>query len=295
MMKLIRILTCLYMIFVVVLVVVFVIISRKSDKNGTTMEEVVTNHKSMYRNYEYFSDEYIYHKFGVENLTEEEKERMLYYNEHINEMLLEMMKKGGNWRTFPVIKEIKEQYDESKGLLAEFDFDTVEYSKETLEILEEFGNTGRVSIIGIKGKQKKRVYMSLATNGGLENFSIDKVVDLTDEDGNELDTRIRCTKENFEDIILIMMDRYEYLSSYVAVTDSFKSKYSKYADLSDIFAKQFKPQNSYMQIYHNQKIDEENLTADFYWISDEVDKLYRVYFILDENQYIDDLEIEILE
>ncbi len=157
MIKIIRILKYLLIIAIVSLVVAFAIIVNKRNKSDIvdTKKDNLISDKQMYKNYKPFSDEYIYYKFGVKDLTDEEKEQMLYYNEHINEMLLQMMKKGGNWRIFPVIKDIKEEYDEKKGLLAEFDFDNIEYSKETLDILNEYGSAGRVSIIGTKDKQKK--------------------------------------------------------------------------------------------------------------------------------------------
>ena len=82
------------------------------------------------------------------------------------------------------------------------------------------------------------------------------------------------------------------LNMIVTTTENFKSKYE---DFTDIFYKQYRPQSSYHAIYKNSYIDEENLTADFYWISDEVERLYRAHFILDERGCIDDIEIKILE
>ena len=89
-----------------------------------------------------------------------------------------------------------------------------------------------------------------------------------------------------------MMNENESLNDLVATTDNFKSKYNS---LVKAFVINYKPKSSYHGIYNNFKIDEENLTADFYWISDEVEKLYRVYFILDDRSYIDDIKIDILE
>ena len=301
MIKIIRLLKYIYIVLIVSLVVTVAIIINKKSSNNTKNNEIneVDNNKPDYDNYDYFSDEYIYYKFGAENLTNAEKEKMLYYNENINEMLLEMMKKDGNWRCFPVIKDIKEQYDEKKGLLAEFDFDSVEYSNETLDILKEYGSTGRVSVVGTKNKQKKKVYMSIATNGGLENFSIDRVVNLTDENGNELDTRLRCTEENWQTILSNFVSQEIETQHTIAVTDSF---IELYPDFRDVFLKKVPSQKDFTSVIYSietqEKSDYSKLTATYrcFEIKDTKNmRLYKVHFILDDKQYIDDVEIEILE
>lgn len=301
MIKIIRILNHIFIVTIVSLIVVFAIIINKSNKGDITdtKKDNIDNNKQLYKNSEPFSDEYIYYKFGVKDLTDEEKVQMLYYNEHINEMLLEMMKKDGNWRVFPVIKNIKEKYDEKRGLLAEFNFDYVEYTKETLDILKEYGSTGRVSIIGTKDKQKKQIYMSLATNGGLEDFSIDRVVNLTDEFGNELDTRFRCTKENWETILSNFVSQEIETQHMIAVTDSFNALYP---DFRDIFLKKIPSQKEYTSVIYSietqEKSDYNSLTAIYRCFEIKNTKnmrLYKVHFILDDKQCIDDVEIDILE
>lgn len=300
MIKIIRLLKYIYIVLIVSLVVTVAIIINKKSSNNTKNNEIneVDNNKPDYYNYDYFSDEYIYYKFGAENLTNAEKEKMLYYNEHINEMLLEMMKKDGNWRCFPVIKDIKEQYDEKEGLLAEFDFDSVEYSNETLDILKEYGSTGRVSVVGTKNKQKKIVYMSIATNGGLENFSIDRVVNLTDENGNELDTRLRCTEENWQTILSNFVSQEIETQHTIAVTDSFSELYP---DFQDVFLKKVPSQKDFTSVIYSidtqEKSDYSKLTATYRCFEIKNTKnmrLYKVHFILDDKQYIDDVEIEII-
>lgn len=233
-------------------------------------------------------------------ISEEELEiRKSFYKEDsgLRNLLLPLAGKNGNWQHYPLTRHFKEKFNEKDGVLGNIEFDKVEFCpyKEG-----EYPFSTYPHYVITKGNEKIVYQFNWKTDEdeyGVE--AIDDIIFLsspikfTDSNGHELDTRLRCTEENFKDIVLIMMDNNKDLNSLVATTDSFKLKYNT---LIDIFVNNFKPKGIYeTSIYDNQKIDFENLSADFYWTSDDNRKKYRIHFILDNKQYIDDVEIEVLE
>lgn len=235
------------------------------------------------------------------NFTEEEIKSYEEFNEKsMWTQITRFVEKNGNWSDIPLTKHFREKYNEKDGILGDIQFDTVEY----FPYEEGTYPFTRTSYFVITQGKKKIAYNYNMYDVGVvirdDGYRIGLVDDIelsspivfVDEDGNELDTRLRCTEENLGEIISIALDWNIDLASRVAVTDSFKLKYE---DFTDIFYKKFKPRGEYHTIYKCKGFDAKKLTSDFYWISDEVEKLYRVYFILDDKQYIDDVEIEVLE
>lgn len=145
-----------YAVFVLGIIAFVYIINLKKDRN--TRNEITDSETEEYINYGYeygyYTPEYIEKKFGVKDLTNEEWEQMMYYDSHIYEMLLKMTEKGNSWRCFPILKSIKDRYNEKEGILEKYDFDSVEYSKDTLNDLEEYGSISPISFIITKGKKK---------------------------------------------------------------------------------------------------------------------------------------------
>ena len=224
-----------------------------------------------------------------------------FFDKGIWQQIILFVEKNGNWDDIPLTKHFREKYNEKDGILGNIQFDKVEYCPYE-EGTYPFTRTSYFVIT--QGKKKVAYNYSIKyirgekLNGGsliglIDDITLSDPIVFIDENGHELDTRLRCTEENFKDIVLIMMDNNKDLNSIVATTDAFKSKYNS---LVDVFVKNIKPKGVYeTSIYNNQKIDYDSLTADFYWKADEIEKLYRIHFILDDKQYIDDVDIEILE
>ena len=275
------------LIFIISIVVLLVIKHEQDNSSYNTAIETTDNSDEIliYDDKDCFTDEFIEKEFGVKNLTADEKDLMMYYNNNIHEMLLKMLKPGSEWRCFPVSKSIKERYNEKEGILAEFGFDSVDYSDQTKEILNEYGSAGNISVIGTKNQKKKEIFMTISTNRGLESFEIVKTIDLTDENGNELDTRLRCTEENWESILNCLIDNDENRQSMVAVTKSFNSKYKSFTDA--IIYKTHENGAS----YGYKSNDFKNKILKCYWYTKSGDKIVTVKLILDNNEFIDDIEI----
>lgn len=234
-----------------------------------------------------------------EKLTDEQIEKYNSFNDKFygEGAIIRLVEKNGDWSDIPLTKHFREKYNEKDGILGNIQFDNVEYCPYE----EGTYPFTRTSYFVITQGKKKTAYIYSEDTIHIDDEAFYYFDDITlsepivfvDENGNELDTRLRCTEENFKDIILTMMDNNKDLNSLVATTDSFKLKYNT---LIDIFVNNFKPKGIYeTSIYDNQKIDFENFSADFYWTSDDNRKKYRIHFILDNKQYIDDVEIEILE
>lgn len=234
-----------------------------------------------------------------EKLTDEQIEKYNSFNDKFygEGAIIRLVEKNGDWSDIPLTKHFREKYNEKDGILGNIQFDNVEYCPYE-EGTYPFTRTSYFVIT--QGKKKTAyiysediIHIDDEAFYYFDDITLSEPIVFVDENGNELDTRLRCTEENFKDIILTMMDNNKDLNSLVATTDSFKLKYNT---LIDIFVNNFKPKGIYeTSIYDNQKIDFENFSADFYWTSDDNRKKYRIHFILDNKQYIDDVEIEILE
>lgn len=302
MVKLIRYIFCIWAVLLIVGFVIFINKNRLHKdielKNGISTNETEEYINYVYE-YGYYTPEYIEKKFGVKNLTNEEYERMLYYDKHIYEMLLKMTEKGNDWRCFPILKSIKERYNEKEGILEKYNFDSVEYSQETLDLLAENGSTSPICFIITKGKKKTKIYFRILLDGGLDELEEERVVDITDEHGNELDTRLVCNEQNWLIILhnFVSKDVEEQLT--IAITDKLRKKYLNF---QDIFSDIIPTHKNYGKVLYSIETEEQSnyntLTAIYRCFEIKNNKnmrLYKVHFILDDKQYIDDVEIEVLE
>lgn len=255
-----------------------------NDDNDVVPDHIIYDGESFY------SDKFIEEHFGVKDLTDEEKELMIYYEKNIYEVLLKMMVKGNSWRCFPVDKSIKDRYDENKGMFPEYDFDTVEYSQNTLDDFVEYGDIGNVSIIGTKGKKKKIIYIKFSTNDGIEYLEIEKVLDYTDENGNELDIRMKCNMDNFDDYVWTIYQSKDEMNDYISTSKRFANKY---LNLEDIISKNLIGLSDGYSVGYK-SVDFDNKSAVYYWDSNKVRYLVNVKFIYDKNDSIDDVEVSIV-
>ena len=223
-----------------------------------------------------------------------------FFDKGIWQQIILFVEKNGNWDDIPLTKHFREKYNAKEGILGNIQFDKVEYCPYE-EGTYPFTRTSYFVIT--QGKKKVAYNYSIkyirgeklnvgSLIGLIDDITLSDPIVFIDENGNEIDTRLRCTEENFDEIINIMLDWNTELSSQVAVTDRFKLKYT---DLTNIFYQKFQPKGKYHTVYKGKGYNAEDLTADFYWKADEIEKLYRVHFILDNKQYIDDVDIEVLE
>ena len=291
MIKVNRYILCVWVVLIILALVLF-INSNKSQVNKEAESIIANTDEYINYGYEYgyYTPEYIEKKFGVSDLTNEEYEQMLYYDKHIYEMLLKMTEKGNSWKCFPVLKSIKDRYDEKEGILAEYDFDSVEYSQETLDLLAENGSTSPICFIITKGKKKTKIYFRILMDGGLDELEKERVVNLTDIDGNELDTRIICNESNFEEVVWQLLDLGNQAIKEIAVTKKFEEKYN---NIEDAISKNLTTHSSGYSIGYK-SIDNNDKSAIYYWKSNGIRYLVNVKFIFDSNNYVDDVQVSLL-
>lgn len=284
-----------YIVLILLLVVIGIIVALflKDDKNNElesiNESDVIPDH-IIYDGESFYSDSYIEEHFGVKDLTDEEKRLMIYYEKNIYDVLLKMMVKGNNWRCFPIEKSIKYRYDEKQGMFPEYDFDTVEYSQKTLDDFVEYGDVGNVSIIGTKGKKKKIIYLQFRTNDGIEYLEVERVLDYTDDDGNELDIRMKCDRDNFDDYIWTIYQSKDEMNDYISTSKRFANKY---LNLADIISKNLIGLSDGYSIGYK-SADFDNKSAVYYWDSNDTRYLVNIKFNYDKNDSIDDVEVSIV-
>ena len=284
----------LVLILIIVLVgVAFILYNNYQKKlivNNNENDNEIIPDRIIYDGESFYSDKYIEEHFGVTGLTDEEKQLMIYYDNNHDEMLLKMAQKGNSWRCIKEKKSIKDRYDENKGMFPEYDFDTVEYSQNTLDDFVEYGDIGNVSIIGTKGKKKKIIYIKFSTNDGIEYLEIEKVLDYTDENGNELDIRMKCNMDNFDDYVWTIYQSKDEMNDYISTSKRFANKY---LNLEDIISKNLIGlRDGYSVGYKSADFD--NKSAVYYWDSNNIRYLVNVKFIYDKNDSIDDVEVSIV-
>lgn len=298
-----RISKYIFIVIVLGLIVASVVVITKNIKIEEIQESIETINETkeedyfhgydISNDYEAFNDRFIENVYGLTSLSDEEKEQLKYYGNNEFEFILKMMQPNQNWNTFPISKEVREELNNEVKEVAKYNFDKVEYSDKTLSDLKEYGSVGQFQVIGTKDKTKIMFTFQISTNYfSIVEFSLLKEQIIQDEEGNAIDTRLICNQENFETIVVDFMDENINFNDVIATTEDFKSKYTT---LLDAFVDKFDPKGRYSGINNNNSIDFDNLSADYYWKCNDEEKLYRVKFILDENSYIDDIEISLLD
>lgn len=288
--KVIRYIFCVWVVLLIVGFILFINKNRlqedKELENG-----ISTNETDEYINYGYeygyYTPEYIEKKFGVKNLTNEEYELMLYYDKHIYEMLLKMTEKGNSWRCFPILKSIKDRYNEKEGILEKYEFDNVEYSQETLDLIAENGSTSPICFIVTKGKKKTKIYFKILMDGGLDELEEEKVIDITDVNGNELDTRMVCNEKNWEEFIWLLFYLGKDYYKTIAVTKNFEDNYDS---LETAISSKLSIHKSGYSIGINSN-DFNKKIVNYYWKSNNIKYIVTTKIILDNNKYLDNIDV----
>ena len=240
-----------------------------------------------------------------EELTEEKIKKYKSFNDEFygKGAIIRLVKKNGNWDDIPLTKHFREKYNEKDGILGTIQFDKVEYCPYE-EGTYPFTRTSYFVIT--QGKKKVAyIYSEDTINTGnlafyyFNDITLSDPIVFIDENGHELDTRLRCTEENWSIILSNFVSQEIETQHTIAVTDSF---YEMYQDFRDVFLKKVPSQKDYTSVIYSietkEKSDYSSLTAIYRCFEIKNTKnmrLYKVHFILDDKQYIDDVEIEVLE
>lgn len=247
--------------------------------------------KQKNKNYNVIDNELIKESYSF---TEDEINKYNdFFDKGIWKQIILFVKKNGNWDDIPLTKHFREKYNEKDGILGEIQFDKVEY----FPYEEGTYPFTRTSYFVITQGKKKTAYnynvkyirgkeVNVGSLIGLiDDITLSDPIAFIDENGNELDTRIRCTEENWKEILMMLAHGNKEKYNSIAFTDKFNSQYDS---LNDLISKKI---NESGACYGYKSNDFKNKVAECYWYTKSGDKIVKVRFVLDDREYIDDIEV----
>ena len=219
------------------------------------------------------------------NATREEKEIIYSFYSYPRKAITELCKKNGNWELLPIDDELYEMYNEKDGILGNINFDSIEG-------IDEENDVGKGMVVVTNGKQKVRYLIGFSYGNLIHSVEISERVELTDLEGKELDTRYKFIDNriayNFNNLC---DDGAEWedgtiIGSDIAITDNFRKKHPIFLDLFTHYS----PLDYNPITFVENKSELNNHMA--YFIVTSVleckEREYKVYYQLDENNYLDD-------
>ena len=221
---------------------------------------------------------------------EEMELRKKYYKggEGVLELLLPLAEKNGNWEHYPLTRHFKDKFNEKDGVLGKIEFDKVEFCpyKEG-----EYPFSTYPHYVITKGKEKIVYQLDWSIDNdefglrAIDDITLSEPIVFVDENGNELDTRLRCTEENWKEILMTLAHGNEEKYNSIAFTDKFNSQYNS---LNDLISKKT---NESGACYGYKSNDFKSKIAECYWYTKSGDKIVKIKFLLDDREYIDDIEV----
>lgn len=226
-----------------------------------------------------------------EKLTDEQIKKYNSFNDKFygEGAIIRLVEKNGDWSDIPLTKHFREKYNEKDGILGDVQFDKVEYFSYK-EGTYPFTRTSYFVIT--QGKKKTAyiysedtIHIDDTTFYYFDDITLSEPIVFVDENGNELDTRLRCTEENWNEILMLLIDKDINRRKAVAVTETFVSKYNNFENAISIKT------NEQGGCYGYKSNDFNNKIAECYWYTKSGDKIVKIKFLVDEKDYIDDIEI----
>ena len=279
--KIIYSVSAIMLILVIVLIIV-IIISINKGNITSKIQEI---------NYEYDKVDNYYNevielsKRIKKNATREEKEIINSYYSHPRKALTELCKKNGNWELIPIADELYEIYNEKDGILGNEQFDSIEG-------IDEKNDVGMGIVVTTSGKQKTRYLIDFSYSTLIQNVKVYERVELTDKDGNELDTRYRFVDKqvvyNFNSLCDDgnVWEDGSIIGEDIAITPKFREKYPLFLDLFTHYSPL-----EYNPITFVEKKSKLNNHMAYFIVTSVLEckeREYEVYYQLDENNYLDD-------
>ena len=230
-----------------------------------------------------YPDEYFFNEYGLTGLNLEEKKRIIKWEIHgAYELVLLMCQKNGDWSKLPISKETRERFNEKDGLLKDFEFDTIEIDPTTIGKYEY--DSPPAQIILTKGNEKTKVYIDYRYySDGLSRVEIKDVIKIIDANGNRLNEGFPFDEKH----ILMNFETWEN----VGLTDKYISNHGK--ELLNLFI-HYSPLDYNPIGFDITKSRLENNMAYFTVTSflESKEREYEVYYSLDKNNYLDDVDVK---
>lgn len=250
------------------------------------------------------------------DFSDEDINIFLYYSvgagEERWELLEIMCMKGGDWHNLPISQEVKDKYEKS-GLLPNEKFDRIEFWEynefERGYYYETGGLSSNPRFIIWDGDIEKKVELSLNKNKHCRGIlTVDDINILTKEESENLLKQreeqyhilpqYELSDKNWERCVFWLQFENIFNNSLAEPNEAFIAKTEKFKDRYPIFFDIFEHYSP--QKYNNVELiefsDYKDLTAKYRVRSSLENKIreYEVKFILDENLYIDDVNVVLL-
>lgn len=266
--KIIRI--CLITIFVSICVIVGVSIYNYKKTNVKNLAFIDNENNDD-------SESDFENRFGLYNLTDDEKKQIIDWEVNgAHELIRLMCMKNGDWSKLPISKEIRKQFNEKEGILKDYEFENVEVDYEGVE----FYDASPAKIIITNGNDKKRVYIDYRfDDDGINNINIKDVITIVDSEGNKLNEGFP-----FDDSHIV--ENFDTWDN-VGLTNKYIANHGK--ELLNLFI-HYSPLD-YNPITFVENKSELNNHMVYFIVTSVLEckeREYKVYYQLDENNYLDD-------
>ena len=206
-----------------------------------------------------------------------------------NELGLKVAEKNGDWSKYHLSKSFLDKYNEKDGIFGDIQFDKVEYKPY---------HNGKYSfedysyLVLTQGK-KKTAYIFTMRNGA-DGYDIifGDTIELTDENGNELDARIVFDKDNYSSCFYSLSRGSEDERS-IAVTDRFHRKYPYFLDLFEHYSPLEFNRIEFVSDKSSWDRKEAYFTVDSRL--ECIKREYEVKFTLDDSGYLDEAVVKCIK
>ena len=205
--------------------------------------------------------------------------------EDFNELGLKVAEKNGNWSKYNLSKNFLNKYNEKDGIFGNVQFDKVEYKPY---------NNGKYSfedysyLVLTQGLKKTAYIFSMVNGSDGYDIIFGDTIEITDENGQELDAKVTINNDNFTRIFH-MLSRGGDDERSVAVTPNFHKKYPFFLDIFEHY--------SPLRFNHIEFVPERSSwdRKEAYFIVDSKleckKRYYKVKFTLDDKGYLDDVKV----
>lgn len=213
--------------------------------------------------------------------------------DNIAEIVRQTAVKNGKWEDLPLSKTFKKKYNSKDGILADDNYTKLTWSLSGTDTQRQI-----VTLIVFHNSKKEYYYIHYTLN---ENNELDdvEIVDkklLYDENGNEVIYKETMDGAFVSNIVLLAAPgRLEYDPfKYIYVTDNYLNKwsggfidYNISCGIEDISGLEDKEHQLVYLYVVQDKFDENGAI-----IGDEWEKYYKVHYFVDNNFWLDDVEVE---
>ena len=205
--------------------------------------------------------------------------------EDFNELGLKVAEKNGNWSKYNLSKNFLNKYNEKDGIFGNVQFDKVEYKPY---------NNGKYSfedysyLVLTQGLKKTAYIFSMVNGSDGYDIIFGDTIEITDENGQELDAKVTINNDNFTRIFH-MLSRGGDDERSVAVTPNFYKKYPFFLDIFEHYSPlrfnpiEFVPDRSSWDKQEAYFIVDSKLECK--------KRYYKVKFTLDDKGYLDDVKV----